>query len=343
MRPLEPAPAGIRLPIVQRRRVAGALLALLLACPCLGSSIEASRAEGYPERTIKIVVPFPAGGPTDVAARLVAQSLSPRLGHNVIVENQAGAGGRIGTKVVATAAPDGYTLLLGGTNVNAINGAIYRNLGFEPIKSFAPVATIYADSLALALSPRVPADTCQELVRYAKDNPGRLKFGAPPGIYTHFAGEFFKIKTATDILFVPYKGGAPALTDVLGGHIDMVFGNKSTLLPHFKERKLKAIAVFSENRWPELPETPTMQEAGVTGFPPEVIFGLLAPAGTPATIIRQLNSAVNDGLRSAEVRASLDAIGVEARIGTPQEFTAALDEQARQWKAVIDEIGIRME
>jgi tripartite-type tricarboxylate transporter receptor subunit TctC len=343
MQPLEPAAAGTRLPIVQRGGVAGTLLALLLACLWLGSSVEAGRAEAYPERTIKIVVPFPAGGPTDVAARLVAQSLSPRLGHNVIVENQAGAGGRIGAKVVATAAPDGYTLLLGGSNVNAISGAIYRNLGFEPIKSFAPVAMIYADSLALALSPRVPADTLQQLVEYAKNNPGKLKFGAPPGIYTHFAGEFFKTRTATDILFVPYKGGAPAVTDVLGGHIDMVFNNKSTVLPHVREKKLKALAVTSQSRWPELPETPTLQEAGISGFPTEVIFGLLAPAGTPVTIIRQLNSAVNDALRSAEVRTSLDALGVEARIGTPQEFTAALDEQARQWKTVIDEIGIRME
>src|SRR5436305_5482420 len=339
MQPLEPASAAIRLPLVQRSSARLALLLLLL----LWVGIESGRAEGYPEHTIKIVVPFPAGGPTDVAARLVAQSLSPRLGHNVIVENQSGAGGRIGAKTVATAAPDGYTLLLGGSNVNAISGAIYKNLGFEPIRSFAPVAMIYHDTLALAVSPRVPADTCRQLVSYAKDNPGKLKFGAPPGIYTHFAGEFFKIRTATDILFVPYKGGAPALTDVLGGHIDMIFGNRSTVLPHFKGHKLKPIAVTSQNRWPELPETPTMQEVGVTGFPPEVIFGLLAPAGTPAAIIRQLNSAINDGLRSAEVRASLEAIAVEARIGTPQEFAAALDEQAAQWKTVIEEIGIRME
>ena len=343
MQSLEPAAAGIRRPMVQRRGVAGTLLALLLACLGMGSSIEASHAEGYPERIIKLVVPFPAGGPTDVAARLVAQSLSSRLGHNVIVENQAGAGGRIGAKAVASATPDGYTLLLGGTNVNAITGALYHNLGFDPIKSFAPVAMIYADSLALAISPDVPADTCQGLVKYAKDNPGKLKYGAPPGIYTHFAGEFFKTKTATDILFVPYKGGAPAITDVLGGHIDMVFGNKSTLLPYFKERKLKALAVTSQSRWPELPETPTMQEVGVVGFPPEVIFGLLAPAGTPEAIIRQLNSAINDGLRSAEIRTSLDAIGVDARIGTPQEFAATLEEQARQWKTVIDETGIKME
>ena len=156
--------------------------------------------------------------------------------------------GRIGAKAVATAAPDGYTLLLGGTNVNAISGAIYTNLGFEPIKSFAPVAMIYTDSLALALSPRVAADTCEELVKYAKDNPGKLKYGAPPGIYTQFAGEFFKIRTGTDIQFVPYKGGAPALTDVLGGHIDMVFNNRSTVLPYFKERKLKPLAVTSQSR-----------------------------------------------------------------------------------------------
>ena len=323
--------------------VARTFLALLLASLSMGSCIEASHAEGYPERTIKLVVPFPAGGPADVAGRLVAQSLSSRLGHNVIVENQAGAGGRIGAKVVATATPDGYTLLMGGTNVNAITGAIYQNLGFDPIKSFAPIAMIYTDSLALAISPRVPADTCEGLVKYAKDHPGQLKYGATPGIYTHFAGEFFKTKTAADILFVPYKGGALAITDVLGGHIDMVFGNKSTLLPHFKAQKLKALAVTNQSRWPELPETPTMQEVGVSGFPAEVIFGLLAPAGTPVTIIRQLNSAINDGLRSAEVRASLDAIGVEARIGTPQEFAGVLDEQARQWKTVIDVTGIKME
>jgi tripartite-type tricarboxylate transporter receptor subunit TctC len=340
VQPLQSAPAAIR-PVVRARAVTAAFLASL-ASLCL-SSIEPARAAGYPERTIKLVVPFPAGGPTDVAARLIAQSLSPRLGQNVIVENQVGAGGRIGARAVATAAPDGYTLLLGGSNVNAISAAIYKNPGFEPIKSFAPVAMIYTDSLALAVSPRVPADTCEALVRYAKDNPGKLKFGAPPGIYTHFAGEFFKVRTATDIQFVPYKGGAPALSDVLGGHIDMIFNNKSTVLPYVKEGKLKALAVTSQNRWPELPETPTLQEVGVSGFPVEVIFGLLAPAGTPTPVVRQLNGAVNDALRSAEVRASLQTIGVEARIGTPEEFTDALGEQARQWKAVTEEIGVQLE
>jgi tripartite-type tricarboxylate transporter receptor subunit TctC len=316
-----------------------ALLAVLLAA----GSMRASHAEGYPERTIKIVVPFPAGGPTDVAARLIAQSISTKLGQGVVVENHAGAGGRIGAKMVAGAAADGYTLLLGGTNVNAIAGAIYKDLGFDPIASFAPIAAICTDSMALAVSPNVPADTIQQLIKYARDNPGKLKYGAPPGIYTQFAGEFFKIKTGTDILFVPYKGGAPAITDVLGGHIDMVFNNKSTLLVHFRDGRLKALAVTSAARWPELPQTPTMNEAGIPGFPSEVLFGLLAPAGTPPIIIQQLNQAINEGLRSPEVRTNLEAIGVEAKIGTAQDLANALAEQAREWKTVIDAIGITFE
>jgi tripartite-type tricarboxylate transporter receptor subunit TctC len=324
--------------MVVNNRWLPALFTVLLAA----ASIPASHAE-YPERTIKIVVPFPAGGPTDVAARLIAQSISNRLGQAVVVENHAGAGGRIGAKLVAGAAPDGYTLLLGGTNVNAIAGAIYKNLGFNPIASFAPIAAICVDSMALAVSPSVPADTFQQLVKYARDNPGKLKYGAPPGIYTQFAAEYFKLKTATDILFVPYKGGAPAITDVLGGHIDMVFNNRSTLLAQFKDGKLKALAVTSAARWPELPQVPTMNEVGIPGFPSEVLFGLLAPAGTPVSIIQQLNLAINEGLRSAEVRTNLEAIGVEARIGTPQELAAALDTQAREWKTVIDAIGVQIE
>jgi tripartite-type tricarboxylate transporter receptor subunit TctC len=315
----------------------------LLAMLVVVGPMQASHAEGYPERTIKIVVPFPAGGPTDVAARLIAQSISTKLGQGVVVENHAGAGGRIGAKVVANAAPDGYTLLLGGTNVNAIAGAIYRDLGFDPIASFVPIAAICTDSMGLAVSPAVPANSFQELVKYARANPGKLKYGAPPGIYTQFAAEYFKAKTGTDILFVPYKGGAPALTDTLGGHIDMTFNNKATVLPSFKDGRLKAFAVTSAARWPELPQTPTLNEVGVPGFPTEVLFGLLAPAGTPAAIIQTLNEATNDGLRSPEVRRNLEALGVEAKIGTPQELATALAEQARQWQTVIDVAGIKIE
>jgi len=327
--------------LAPRRRLLRAVWLALILSPSI--FVQPGRADHYPDHPIKLVVPFPAGGPTDVAARLIAQALSSKLGQSVVIENHAGAGGRIGAKLVATAEPDGYTLLLGGTNVNAITGALYSNLGFDPIDSFAPIAAICIDTMALGISPSVPAQTLQQFVQYAKDNPGKLKYGAPPGIYTQFAAEFFKLKTGTDILFVPYKGGAPAITDVLGGHIEMVFNNKSNLLALFKEKKLRPLAVTSERRWPELPDTPTMKEVGISGFPTEVVFGLLAPARTSPAIVDELNRAVNQGLESAEVRANFDALGVEPRGGTPQDFTTALTVQAREWKAVIDEIGIKPE
>jgi tripartite-type tricarboxylate transporter receptor subunit TctC len=325
-----------------RMQCVGGLLALLAVASAVFGPQQAF-AESYPARTIKIVVPFPAGGPTDVAARLIAQSLSTRVGQNVIVENIGGAGGRIGAKDVASANPDGYTLLLGGTNVNAIAGALYKNLGFDPINSFSPIAAICTDSMALVISPNVPANTFKQFVQYAKSKPGQLKYGAPPGIYTQFAAELFKLKTGTDILFVPYKGAAPAITDVLGGHIEMVFNNKSTLLTHIKAGKLKALAVTSDVRWPELPETPTMKEVGVDGFPKDVWFGLLAPAGTPAAVVDQLNHAVNEALASTEVRANFVKLGMPERSGTAQDFAAALSEQARDWKSVIDAIGVKLD
>jgi tripartite-type tricarboxylate transporter receptor subunit TctC len=318
------------------------LLTALFASLIL-SLIQPARAEHYPDHPIKLVVPFPAGGPTDVAARLIGQALSAKLGQAVVIENHAGAGGRIGTKMVATAEPDGYTLLLGGTNINAITGALYRNIGFDPIDSFAPIAAICVDTMALAISPSVPAQTVQQFVQYTKDNPGKVKYGSTPGIYTQFASEFFKLKTDTDILFVPYKGGAPAITDILGGHIEMIFNNKSTLLALFREKKLRPLAVTSERRWPELPDTPTMKEVGIAGFPTEVVFGLLAPARTSPAIVDEINRAVNQGLASADVRANFDALGLETKGGTPQEFTTALAVQAHEWKAVIDEIGIKPE
>jgi tripartite-type tricarboxylate transporter receptor subunit TctC len=335
--------AAKRLEACPTRRTTTLGLLALLVITFMPIASPPGHAQTYPERPIKIVVPFPAGGPTDVAARLAAQSLSTKLGQNVVVENLAGAGGALGAKAVADAAPDGYTLLLGGTNVNAITASLSKNLGFDPIKSFAPVAPITVDFMALAASPRVPADTFQQFVQYAKNNPGKLTYGAPPGIYIHYAAEFFKIKTGTNFLFVPYKGATPMITDLLGGHIDMLFNNKSTLLTHFKEGKLKPLAVTSEIRWPELPDTPTMKEVGVVGFPREVWFGLLAPAGTPAVIVDKLNHAVNEGLRSAELRASLAKIGMEARIGTASDFAAALGEQVREWKTVVDATGIKVD
>jgi tripartite-type tricarboxylate transporter receptor subunit TctC len=345
-KPFKLAPATIDCAVNPTRRMTRvsvlALLALL-ATAFLRIETRSSYAQSHPERPIKIVVPFPAGGPTDVAARLAAQSLSSRLGQNVIVENLAGAGGRIGTKAVAEAKPDGYTLLLGGTNVNAVAAWIYSNPGFDPVKSFVPIAALTVDFMALAISPRVPAATFEQFVQHAKQNPGKLSYGAPPGIYIHYAAEFFKTKTGTDILFVPYKGAAPMITDLLGGHLDMLFNNRSTLLTHFKAGKLKALAVTSEARWPDLPDTPTMKEVGIIGFPREVIFGLLAPVSTPTVIVDKLNHAVNEGLTSADARATLAKIGMQARSGTAQEFAVALAVQVREWKSVVAATNIKVD
>ena len=316
-----------------------ALVAAVAILPLTGVSAAAE----YPDRPIKIVVPFPAGGPTDVAGRLVAQALQKQLGASVIVENIGGAGGRIGAKAVAQAAPNGYTLLVGGTNVNALVGALYKDPGYQPLKSFTPVAAICIDSMAMVIAPSVPAKTFAEFVAYAKKNPGSLRFGAPTGIYTHIVGEFIKIKTGTDLLFIPYKGGAPAINDALGGHIEVVFNNKSTLLAHIKENNLRALAVTSAARWPELPEIPTLKEVGLEGFPTEILFGLLAPAGTPQAIVDKLNAAVNEGMKSEEARASIDKLGMYVKSGSAQDFGAALDDQVKAWKTIVDTAGITVE
>lgn len=325
---------------MMRRRFA---IVMALSGAAAASKAWPSRADSFPDHPIKIVVPFAPGGPTDVIARLVGQSMTTRLGKTVLIDNHAGAGGRIGAKAAATAPADGYTLLLGGTNVNAMLGAIYKDLDFDPARSFVPIAAICTDSMALGINPDLPIRTLKELIDFAKSNPGKLRYGAPQGIYTHFAGEFFKHKTGTDILFVPYKGGAPAMNDVIAGHIDMIFNPKSTLLPQFRAGKLRALAVTSEKRWPELPDTPTMAELGIEGFPREVWFGLLAPAGTPTAIVDKLNAAVAEGLDSPEMRESLGKLGLEPKIGTAKQFSEALAQQVRDWKVVVDTTGIKAE
>jgi tripartite-type tricarboxylate transporter receptor subunit TctC len=300
-------------------------------------------AQSYPDRLIKIVVPYPPAGPADVAARLVTQPMSSRLGQNVIVENQPGAGGRTGTKAVAQASPDGYTLLLGGTNPNAIIQSLFRNLGFEPVKDFAAVAVIGFDSNALVVNPAVPAKTLQELVQYAKANPGKLSSGATVGIGPHISLELFRVRSGADIPFIPYKGAAPAVADLLGGQIQIGMTSKAVLLPLIREGRLRALAVTSEVRWPELPEVPTLRESGFEGIPAYLWFGLLAPAHTPAPVIDKLNAAVNDGLKSPELQASIAKLGLEARSMTPAEFGAKLAKEAHDWEAAVKESGVKLE
>jgi tripartite-type tricarboxylate transporter receptor subunit TctC len=299
-----------------------------------------SAAQTFPDHVIKIVVPYPPGGPADVAARLVTQPMSSRLGQSVIIENQAGAGGRTGARAVAMSAPDGYTLQLGGTNPNAIAQSLFRNLTFEPVKDFAAVALIAFDSNALVVHPSVPVKTLQELVQYSKANPGKLTSGSTVGIGPHICLEMLRVRTGADITFVPYKGAAPAVADLLGGQIQLSMTSKAVLLPLIQEGKLRAVAVTSDERWPELPDVPTMRESGFQGMPGYLWLGLLAPAHTPAAVIDKLNAAVVAGLKSPEVQASLAKLRLETKAMTPQEFSAKLAEEAQLWAAAVKESGV---
>ena len=319
---------------------------ILLALAMLGFGALATSpgaAQTFPNRPIRIVVPFPAGGPTDLLARLVSQRLSVGVGQGVIVENEPGAGGRTGSQAVARANPDGTTLLLGGTNSNAMTRALYSNLGYDPIKDFVAVASIATDSNALVVAPSLPATTIAELVAYAKSNPGKLVTGSALGIFPHFALELLRVRTSIDMIFVPYKGAAPAITDLLGGQIQMSAAAKSVLLPYILAGKIRALAVTSATRWPELPAVATMRESGFTGYPSEIWFGVLAPAATPGPIVAKLNAAINEGLRGAEMRESFAKLGLEPKTGTPGDFAAALADDAHEWESIVKESGIRLE
>lgn len=300
-------------------------------------------AQTFPNRPIKIVVPFPPGGPSDVAARLVAQPLTAKLGQTVIIENLPGAGGRTGAKVVAQASPDGYTLLLGGTNPNAIAQSIYKNLNFEPISDFTAVGVIGVDSNALVVNPAVPVGTIQELIQYSKANPGKLSSGASLGIGPHVTLELLRARTGTGILFIPYRGAAPAISDLLGNQIQIGMTTKAVLLPLIKEGKLRALAVTSDTRWPDLPDVPTMRESGFDGVPAYLWIGLLAPAHTPAAVIEKLNTSMNEGLQAPDMQASIAKLGLERRSMTPQEFAAALADETRLWEAAVRESGVKLD
>ncbi len=302
-----------------------------------------AEAQSYPSRVIRIVVPFPPGGPTDVAARLIAQPLGETLGQSVIVENQTGAGGRTGSRFVARAAPDGYTLLMGGTNLNAIIPAIYKNLDYDPVNSFTAVASVATDAVVMVVNPAVPAKTVAEFVQYATANPGKLKYGSAPGIASHLASELMKYRAGIDMPFIPYRGGGPAITDLLGGQIDMVFNNKSVLLALIQAGKLRALAVNAEKRWPELPDVPTMRESGFPDFPADVLYGLLAPAGTPEAVIETLNTAVNKALQLPQVRANLAKLGIEATPQTAQAFGAGLKADNAKYDEIVRLTGFKVE
>ena len=298
-------------------------------------------AQAYPTKPIKVVVGFAAGGPADVLARIIGQRMTTLLGQNLVVENRPGAGGTIGARSVASAEPDGYTLLFGNTSTLVIGPLMNRNLDYDTLKSFAPIASVGTSSNLLVVNPTSPITSVQELVAYAKANPGKLNYSSP-GIGTppHLIGETLKQRAGIDITHVPYRGGGQAAGDVVSGQVQMTFENPAVALPLAQAGRIRALAVTSEKRNPQAPEIPTMSESGFPGFVSVSFTGMVAPAGTPADIVAKLNAAVNESLASPDVQATLAKLAVEPRPASPEAFAAFLAMERERWGAMIKAAGV---
>lgn len=293
-------------------------LGLLVAAACL-VPMSTLHAQAYPEKPIRLVVPWPAGGGADAVGRAVAQALTLELGKSVFVENIAGAGGNIGTQQFIRSAPDGYTLLLATSSTNVANPYLYKKVGFDPIKDFTPVASVAMLSSVLVVPTSSPFKSPKDIIAAAQAAPGKLLYGSGGvGASAHLAGELFNSVSKIEITHVPYKGSGPALTDVMGGQINMMFDTGA--FPHIKGGKIRALAVAAEKRHPLIPDVPTFEELGIKGMIMNAWYGVAAPAGTPASVVAKVNQAVEHALKSGELSKRLTDIGAEVRGGTPEAF-----------------------
>jgi tripartite-type tricarboxylate transporter receptor subunit TctC len=318
-----------------RRLFVAALLTFAFG---LGSA----RAQTYPSQTVRIVVPFTAGGPVDSLARVIAQYLPERLGQSVIIENRTGGGTTIAAKAVAAAAPDGYTLLFLGPNL-AYYPVLFPDLDFDPLKSFVPVATAVTWSHVLAVAPAVPANNVAELIVHAKANPGKLVFGYGLATMPHIIGEAFKQAAGIEFTNLPYRGGEQARADLLGGRVHINVAPVPQLVPLVRDGKIRPLAYTGAKRTPDLPDVPTMIESGLpqVGFHPDVWMGIFAPAGTPQPIVDRLNGEINAVLRSAEMAPALKRFGYDLKISTPAEFAAFFTAELQRWPPVLRATGIK--
>ena len=314
-------------------------LRLAMGAAALPAVSRIASAQAYPSRPVRIIVGFPAGGATDIQARLMGQWLSDRLGQQFIVENRAGASGNIGTEAVAKAPPDGYTLLQVVTP-HAINAALYTNLSFDFIRDIAPVICAARLAYVVVVNPSVPATTLPEFIAYAKANPGKINYGsAGQGTPQNIGCELFKMMTGLDLVHVPYKGGAPAVADLIAGHVQVVFAPLSESIPHIKSGKLRALAVTTAARLDVLPDLPTVGDF-VPGYEASGFAGIGAPRNTPPEIIAMLNKELNAGLADSKVRARIVELGGTVLGGSPAEFGAILSEATKKWARVIKQAGI---
>lgn len=295
------------------RFVAAALLACCVLAP-------AAHAQGYPEKSIRLIVPWPAGGGADSVGRAVAHALTAELGKSVYVENVAGAGGNIGTQQFVRAAADGYTLLLATSSTNAANPHLYKRTGFDPVKDFTPVASVAVIPSVLVVPAASSFKTPNDIIAAAKAKPGSLSYGSGGvGASAHLAGELFKSVAKVHITHIPYKGSGPALTDVMGGQLDLMFDTGA--FPHVKGGKVRALAVAAGTRHPLLPGVPTFEELGIKGMVMNAWYGVAAPAGTPPAVVAKVNAAVNNALKSGDLANRLADIGAEVRGGSPEDFS----------------------
>jgi len=306
--------------------------------------IGSGRAQSsYPERSIKIIVPYTPGSPNDTFARAVAPVLALRVKQPVIVDDRPGGGTLVGLKAVTTSAPDGYTLLFSNTPTHVIAQFVADGIAYDPLRDFAPIVAVGTTSLVLVVSAATPANTLQEFIAYARGNPGKLNFGFGQGTLPHLIGEAFKTATGADIVSIPYRGGAQAITDLLGGRVDMNFGAAATLLPLIRENTIKPLAATSPTRSAELPDVPTMIECGLASLTTVTHYGFFGPAGIPAEVVERLNGEINAALEMPEVRANLRSAGIEPTGGAPHDFAAVIAQQLQQWAPVAKATRFRME
>lgn len=311
----------------------------LAACALVGAT--GACAQNYPTKPIKLIVPYAAGGSTDATARLLAKSLTERLGQAIVVENRAGAGGTIGHEFVAKAPADGYTLLFSAAGPLTVTPHTYPKLGYDPVKGLEPITLVATQPLLLVVNPALKITNVDDLVREAKAHPGKVTYGSfGNGSAAHLAGEYFKSLAHVDMVHVPYKGSGPALVDLVAGQIDVMFDVFSTSAPLVKAGKLRAIAITSTERSPQFPQVPTMQEAGIAGFEAGTWFGLLAPANTPQPIIDTLSKATNAALQEKDLRDILSFQGAAVRGGTPDQFRRFFLSEYDKWGKIVKSAGI---
>jgi tripartite-type tricarboxylate transporter receptor subunit TctC len=303
-----------------------------------------AQAQAFPSKPVRLVVPFPPGGAVDFFARVVQVPLAENLGVPVVIENKAGASGMIGAEFVARAPADGYTLLIGNIASLAINVGVYPKMTYDPVKDFTPIVRTVDVNYVLVVHPALPAKTLPELIAYAKANPGKVAYGsAGSGSLPHLSTELLKAQTGIDAVHVPYKGGGPMVTDLLGGSVQVVIGDQANLMPHVATGKLRALAVAGPQRSPNAPELPTMAESGLPGFDATAWQGVVGPAGMPPDVVRRLNDAFNKVMAIPEVRAKLIAGGVDPVGGTPEAFGNFIRAEIAKWAKIARDVGARAE